>query len=90
MHHEDSSTCKYSQSMHKEPCKVCRFYYEGRLGDAEGSLTVWAPTAQSMELLHYTMCEGGEADVHPMTRGAQGTWAAERPAEWDKHFYLLR
>jgi hypothetical protein len=67
-----------------------RFFYDGKLGDSDGSLTVWAPTAQSMELLHYTECEGGEADVHPMQRGPQGTWAVDRPAEWDKHYFLLR
>jgi hypothetical protein len=69
---------------------TCRFFYDGKLGDTDGSLTVWAPTAQSLELLHYTECSGGEADVHPMQRGPKGTWTVDRPAQWDQHYFLLR
>lgn len=72
-------------------CLCCRFFYEGELGDtAGGSLVVWAPTAQSMELLHFTECEGGEPEVLAMQRGPQGTWTLPRPAEWDKHYFFLR
>lgn len=67
-----------------------RFVYEGKLGDNGGEVTVWAPTAQSVELLHYAKAEGGEGDVLPMQPGDRGQWSCTRPPAWDKHYYRFR
>lgn len=69
---------------------LCRFFFDGKLGDTDGTVTVWAPTAQAMELLKFEAPEGGEAEVFQMQRGPKGTWTLPRPSNWDKHFYVLR
>ena len=68
----------------------CRFVYDGHLGDLNGRLTVWAPTAQSVELLHYTTADGDDCEVTDMARGPYGQWTSFRPPAWDKHFYCFR
>lgn len=60
-----------------------------RWDDARGRLviSVWAPTAQSVELLHYGSAPRGDAPppaVHPMARGDRGVWSLEAPREWDR------
>lgn len=51
---------------------------------------MWAPTAQSVELLHYDRAEGGEGTAVAMQRGACGQWSCPRPADWDKHYYRFQ
>jgi len=45
-------------------------------------ISVWAPTAHIVELLHWEQLRGGEPTVFAMTRSAQGVWSYVRPAEW--------
>jgi len=68
------------------------FKYDGPLGcwwdESKGTHTVavWAPTAQTMELLHFTTPHGGEPTVMPMARNAlgAGVWSVDLPkgASW--------
>ena len=68
------------------------FYYPGKLGPVfdHGQLTIslWAPTAQSVKLLLYT----GENDTTPaqtlpMTE-SKGVWSVEGESSWKGQYYL--
>ncbi|GFR45769.1 hypothetical protein Agub_g7223 [Astrephomene gubernaculifera] len=70
--------------------------YDGPLGDhpdpstAGHAITVWAPTAQDVKLLHYREARGGTAEVFQMTRGSGGTWTLPRPADWLWSYYTFQ
>ncbi|EFJ43973.1 hypothetical protein VOLCADRAFT_118899, partial [Volvox carteri f. nagariensis] len=70
--------------------------YDGPLGDhpnpATGghAITVWAPTATDVKLLHYRAARGGTAEVFQMSRGSGGTWSMPRPADWLWSYYTYR
>ncbi|KAK9903518.1 hypothetical protein WJX75_007894 [Coccomyxa subellipsoidea] len=69
-------------------------FYDGPLGATltqdSVQLTVWAPTAQQMELLLWDGPRGGQAQVLPMSAGTSGTWTAFGPAEWVGKYYKYR
>lgn len=54
------------------------FYYDGPLGASEGGggthFGLWAPTAQSVELLFFDGPEGAPAESQPMSKGPAGSW----------------
>ncbi|GLC65145.1 Cytochrome c oxidase subunit 1 [Pleodorina starrii] len=70
--------------------------YDGPLGDhpdpATGghAITLWAPTATDVKLLHYRAARGGNAEVFQMTRGSGGTWTLPRPDDWLWSYYTYR
>ncbi|KAG2441246.1 hypothetical protein HYH02_010089 [Chlamydomonas schloesseri] len=78
------------------------YTYDGPLGDhPDGSssgggtghaITLWAPTAQKVELLHWgaSAPRGGQPQVHAMSRGRAGTWTLSRPAAWLWSYYTYR
>eukprot|EP00884_Botryococcus_braunii_P013168 jgi/Botrbrau1/21852/Bobra.0190s0065.1 len=51
---------------------------------------VWAPTAQSVELLLWEGPRGGEPLVVPMTEDSQGTWSAQVDRGWVWKYYTFR
>jgi hypothetical protein len=75
--------------------------YEGSLGYSrgaggkQGTISVWAPTAQSVELLRWPgPRDGPPPDVHLMTRGGagagvrRGVWSLENvPLAWEGSYY---
>lgn len=67
-------------------------FHAGPLGDAPaaGSVSVWAPTAQSVQLLHFADARGELAGVHDMARDERGVWSLPRPPAWNQQFYLFR
>ncbi|GLI65180.1 hypothetical protein VaNZ11_008629 [Volvox africanus] len=71
--------------------------YDGPLGDhpndpATGgnAITLWAPTATDVKLLHYRAPRGGNPEVFQMTRGSGGTWTLPRPDDWLWSYYTYR
>ncbi|KAI8468427.1 MAG: glycoside hydrolase superfamily [Monoraphidium minutum] len=66
------------------------------LGDHPGpqpgarAVSLWAPTAVSVQLLRWPAARGGEPEVHEMARGAKGVWSLERPAAWERTYYKYR
>ncbi|KAG2494697.1 hypothetical protein HYH03_007213 [Edaphochlamys debaryana] len=70
--------------------------YDGPLGDhpdaATGghAITLWAPTATDVKLLHYRAARGGEPEVLDMARGPGGSWSHPRPASWLWSYYTYR
>ncbi|GIL87906.1 hypothetical protein Vretimale_6300 [Volvox reticuliferus] len=70
--------------------------YDGPLGDhlnpASGgnAITLWAPTATDVKLLHYRAPRGGNPEVFQMTRGSGGTWTLLRPDDWLWSYYTYR
>ncbi|KAG2423818.1 hypothetical protein HXX76_014978 [Chlamydomonas incerta] len=71
--------------------------YDGPLGDHPDPsggghrITLWAPTAQKVELLHWGAApRGGQPQVYPMARGAAGSWSLARPAGWLWSYYTYR
>jgi len=71
------------------------FFYDGELGPVvEGgvaSATVWAPTAQNVELLLYEGSNDVEpSQILPMTEDPQtGVWSAQA-GSWDRKYYRYR
>jgi hypothetical protein len=55
-------------------------HYDASMG--KHVISVWAPTAHIVEVLHWEQLRGGEPAVYGMTRSAQGVWTYVRPAEW--------
>lgn len=51
---------------------------------------MWAPTAQSVQLVHYSAARGGGEDVHSMVEGAKGVWTLEVPESWRWQYYTYR
>lgn len=48
-------------------------------------ISVWAPTAASVQLLHWRGPRGGGAgEAHAMVRDEKGVWSLERPDDWDR------
>ena len=56
-------------------------HYDASSGS--NTISVWAPTAQQVELLHWQEMRGGEPEVLPMTRNNKGVWQYNRPKEWE-------
>uniref|UniRef100_A0A383WMX3 pullulanase n=1 Tax=Tetradesmus obliquus TaxID=3088 RepID=A0A383WMX3_TETOB len=46
------------------------------------AVSVWAPTAKKVELLHFWELRGGQPEVLPMACSERGVWSCARPAEW--------
>eukprot|EP00879_Flechtneria_rotunda_P011613 GHRR01012130.1.p1 GENE.GHRR01012130.1~~GHRR01012130.1.p1 ORF type:complete len:951 (+),score=302.30 GHRR01012130.1:707-3559(+) len=71
-------------------------YTDEPLGDhycekvKQHAVSVWAPTAQKVELLHWRQLRGGESEVHPMSCSNKGVWSCRRPAEWQNTAYKYR
>lgn len=65
------------------------FYTDEPLGQyweasvAAHMISVWAPTAVKVELLHWQDLRGGKYSVHDMERNDKGVWRFQRPAEWN-------
>eukprot|EP00878_Enallax_costatus_P010482 GHUV01010944.1.p1 GENE.GHUV01010944.1~~GHUV01010944.1.p1 ORF type:complete len:704 (+),score=164.13 GHUV01010944.1:956-3067(+) len=53
-------------------------------------ISVWAPTAQKVELLHFWELRGGQADVHTMKKNEKGVWSFRRPGDWKDTAYKYR
>jgi hypothetical protein len=68
--------------------RCCRYFFDGALGDAGGALSVWAPTAQNVELLTFEEARGGQVGARVMHRGKHGVWHTPRPT--GQLFYLYR
>lgn len=51
---------------------------------------MWAPTAQSVQLVHYSAARGGGEDVHAMVEGEKGVWTLEVPETWRWQYYTYR
>ncbi|GAX86296.1 hypothetical protein CEUSTIGMA_g13708.t1, partial [Chlamydomonas eustigma] len=74
------------------------FTYDGPLGyhSAEsyssdvGSVRVWAPTAQKVELLWWPGPRGGTPEVHDLRPGGKGEWSMPAPRAWDGSYYKYR
>ncbi|CAG9466890.1 unnamed protein product [Pedinophyceae sp. YPF-701] len=74
------------------------FYYDGALGAhvdraaGQVSVSLWAPTAQSVELLLYDSADlaAQEPTVVPMTSARFGAWHARGGVDWDRKFYQYR
>ena len=72
--------------------------YQGPLGykrsksSDSGSLTVWAPTAQSVDLIRWEEPRGGiPADALPMARGRKGEWTLDHiPRSWEGSYFKYR
>ncbi|MCC2617790.1 pullulanase-type alpha-1,6-glucosidase [Aestuariibacter halophilus] len=66
------------------------FAYDGNLGVqyAEGvpSVTLWAPTAQSVELVRYDS-DGNELARHSADAVSQGAYTFNGSADWDRQYY---
>eukprot|EP00892_Ulva_mutabilis_P007082 jgi/Ulvmu1/4746/UM020_0030.1 len=86
----DDSTVSSATSIQTPGLLDAEFFYDGSLGDDGGEVTLWAPTAQSVELLHYEKAEGGHGEAVVMRRGDRGQWSCPRPPEWDKQYYRFR
>lgn len=55
------------------------------------TITVWAPTAASVNLLRFASSTGGEPIVEAMTRdNATGSWSVTGDAAWKNQYYLFR
>lgn len=65
-----------------------RFCYDGPLGWADGSVSVWAPTAHSVKLLVFDAPRGGEPQAVEMAVDSQGCWSAPFEAAWERKYYL--
>lgn len=87
--------CCHHVYNHKSACccccphwRPCSCLADAPLGDhydasmGKHVISVWAPTAHIVELLHWEQLRGGEPTVFAMTRSAQGVWSYVRPAEW--------
>uniref|UniRef100_A0A061RDX2 Alpha--glucosidase n=1 Tax=Tetraselmis sp. GSL018 TaxID=582737 RepID=A0A061RDX2_9CHLO len=71
------------------------FFYDGPLGarvlEESVEVSVWAPTAQRVELLLWPSASGGDPQVLPMECDPEsGAWLAEGPREWEWSFYNFR
>jgi pullulanase len=72
------------------------FGYDGALGplfDDDGiALRLWAPTAQSVELLLFEgPAESQPSAVLPMLEdAASGVWTITGPLDWDRRYYLYQ
>ncbi|KAK9836409.1 hypothetical protein WJX84_012438 [Apatococcus fuscideae] len=70
------------------------FYYDGPLGASEGGggthFGLWAPTAQSVELLFFDGPEGAPAESQPMSKGPAGSWTFQAPTSWLWQYYKYR
>lgn len=71
--------------------------YDGPLGyhklpgdSGARAVTLWAPTAQSVELMQWDGPQGGSAKVQAMTPGPQGTWSLPVPDTWYSTYYKYR
>jgi len=51
---------------------------------------VWAPTAQSVQLLRFKGARGGQPTVVEMEKGERGVWACEGPEGrgWDRRWVM--
>ena len=73
-----------------------QFHYAGndlgaRYAPASTAFRVWAPTAQSVDLLLFQTGHQPEAPrVVPMARGAKGTWTATVKGDLRNHYYRYR
>ncbi|WIA10447.1 hypothetical protein OEZ85_010639 [Tetradesmus obliquus] len=54
------------------------------------AVSVWAPTAKKVELLHFWELRGGQPEVLPMACSERGVWSCARPAEWQNTAYKFR
>lgn len=54
------------------------------------AISVWAPTAQKVELLHWWQLRGGEPEVHAMAVNERGVWSCPAPPEWMSTCYKFR
>ena len=71
------------------------FFYDGQLGPMVGnagvSAKVWAPTAQSVNLLIFDGPEPGlsPSETVPMVEDVEtGVWQVDGPMSWDRKYYL--
>lgn len=69
---------------------ACRFAYDGALGDSDGCVSVWAPTAQSVSLLVFDSARTEDFTEVAMARQERGCWQVAKDAAWDKKCYLYR
>eukprot|EP00775_Hariotina_reticulata_P002314 gene2314-2622_t len=53
-------------------------------------ISVWAPTAQKVELLHFWQLRGSQPEVKEMSRNSKGVWSCPRPADWMSTCYKFR
>ncbi|MCB9153736.1 MAG: pullulanase-type alpha-1,6-glucosidase, partial [Caldilineae bacterium] len=54
------------------------------------TVSVWAPTAQSVTLKRYAASAGAEVGSHAMTLDpASGVWSVAGDSSWDRQFYLF-
>jgi len=70
------------------------FSYDGPLGctmDRNGvTLSLWAPTALSVEVLLYDAASKGQAKVQAMTEDGSEVWRAQGPTRWNGKYYNYR
>ncbi|BFI23877.1 pullulanase [Marchantia polymorpha subsp. ruderalis] len=68
------------------------FAYDGPLGvsiiEDNVSLSVWAPTAQSVRLILFHSPAGGEHFEVLQMNESDGVWSVQGPAEWKGKYYL--
>eukprot|EP00004_Rigifila_ramosa_P021217 TRINITY_DN5600_c0_g3_i2.p1 TRINITY_DN5600_c0_g3~~TRINITY_DN5600_c0_g3_i2.p1 ORF type:complete len:655 (+),score=160.71 TRINITY_DN5600_c0_g3_i2:43-2007(+) len=67
------------------------FTFTGALGvtysGTTPSVSLWAPTAQSVTLERYATSTGSAISTHQMTRSALGVWSVVGAADWTNTFY---
>jgi hypothetical protein len=71
------------------------FYYDDPLGPRVGrdgvDITLWAPTAQNVEVLLYEKAKGGEPEVLAMQpEKLKGVWQLSGPTSWEWKYYTFR
>ncbi|MFF4650629.1 pullulanase-type alpha-1,6-glucosidase [Streptomyces sp. NPDC001380] len=61
------------------------------LHDGKATLSLWAPTAQSVSVKLYDGTKGGTPEVLPLKRDdATGVWSVTGPASWKGRSYVYR
>ncbi|GMH33472.1 hypothetical protein BSKO_01306 [Bryopsis sp. KO-2023] len=71
------------------------YSYDGPLGphlskENDLAVSVWAPTAFRVELLHWESPTGGEMTTTPMEQAEKGVWTLKCPNDWMWQFYKFR
>lgn len=98
----DGVLLEHATSVQIAPALDSLYHYTGALGttfahDSSGAVTgvtirVWAPTATSMQILHYPdATTANPADTVDMTYdSATGVWSYNAPASWLNTYYLYK